>query len=104
MCIVASSLAVVSTLAGSGIQSYSEGIGSNAAFKAPTGLSVDASGNVFVADLYDNRIRKVTAAGGTRMSAVTLRACFFPCIAERWPQMIGGERFALSFYVFPHDA
>ncbi len=66
---------MVSTLAGSGAFSNSDGFGTNAAFRYPTGMAIDASGNVFVADESNNRIRKVTAGGGTRISPVTRRAC-----------------------------
>ncbi len=69
---------VVSTLAGgvSGTNGdYLDAFGSNAGFRGPSGVAVDVSGNVFVADTDNNRIRKVTAAGGTRTGSVTLRAC-----------------------------
>jgi hypothetical protein len=38
--------------------------GGNAGFHGPHGVAVDASGNVFVADMAKNRICKVTAAVG----------------------------------------
>ncbi len=68
---------VVSTLAGgvSGTNAaYADGSGTNAGFSYPWGVAVDASGNVFVADAGSNRIRKVTAGGGTRIGPVTLHA------------------------------
>jgi hypothetical protein len=55
--------AVVTTIAGSGIGEFADGIGSKAAFYVPISVAVDASGNVFVADQGNNRIRKVMAAG-----------------------------------------
>ncbi len=71
------SKAVVSTLAGGfdgTNRAYADGVGPNAGFYYPQGVAIDASGSVFVADTENNRIRKVTAGGGTL--AVTLRACF----------------------------
>ena len=54
---------VVSTLAGSGGQGFSDATGANALFNNVYGLSVDLSGNVYVADCGNNRIRKITATG-----------------------------------------
>ena len=53
----------VSTLAGNGNYGSIDGIGTNPSFKGPIGVAVDASGNVYVVDEYDHKIRKVTAAG-----------------------------------------
>jgi len=58
---------LVSTLAGSGVGAasggYAEGPGTTAKFNYPMGLAVDASGNVFVADAQNHRVRKITPAG-----------------------------------------
>ncbi len=72
--------AVVTTLAGgvSGTNTaFADGSGSNAGFNGPTGVAVDTSGNVYVADRSNHRIRKVTAVGGTWVAAITLRASLF---------------------------
>jgi sugar lactone lactonase YvrE len=55
---------VVTTLAGSaGSMGSEDGVGIAARFKHPTGLAVDSSGNVYVADSENNSIRKVTPDG-----------------------------------------
>ena len=54
---------VVTTLAGSYGQSYADGTGTSARFSNPAVFAVDSTGNVYVADNYNNNIRKVTPAG-----------------------------------------
>jgi sugar lactone lactonase YvrE len=52
---------VVSTLAGQpGVLGAQNGIGTAATFKQPYGVTVDAAGNLYVADTFNNLIRKVT--------------------------------------------
>ena len=53
----------VSTLAGSGLAGSVDGTGTAASFNYPAGLTVDAGGNVYVADSNNNLIRKITPAG-----------------------------------------
>jgi sugar lactone lactonase YvrE len=55
--------ATVSTLAGSITSGYQNGTGANALFSGPQGVATDATGNVYVADGFNNVIRKVTPAG-----------------------------------------
>jgi sugar lactone lactonase YvrE len=55
---------VVTTLAGSaGYYGSADGTGSSASFWAPNGVAVDGSGNVYVADTFNNTIRFITPAG-----------------------------------------
>jgi hypothetical protein len=69
--------AVVTTLAGNINAAYVDGSGSNTGFNFPYGVAVDASGNALVADIGNNRIRTVTADGGTRIGLVSSHALFF---------------------------
>lgn len=54
---------VVTTLAGNGLQGSTDGSGTQASFYEPRGLAVDASGNVYVADMMNNKIRKISPSG-----------------------------------------
>ena len=54
---------VVSTLAGSSAGS-DDGPAAEAEFRSPRGVALDASGNLYVADKYSHRIRKITLENG----------------------------------------
>ncbi len=54
---------VVSTLAGSGIEGYADGDGISTQFDFPDGVACDAQGNLYVGDINNNRIRKITPLG-----------------------------------------
>lgn len=55
---------VVTTLAGTaGVTGHADGTGAAASFKSPRGIATDTSGNIYVADSYNNTIRKISPAG-----------------------------------------
>lgn len=54
----------VTTWAGSsGMQGAADGVGSDARFSNPNGLSTDAIGNLYVADAFNHTIRRITPDG-----------------------------------------
>jgi sugar lactone lactonase YvrE/Tfp pilus assembly protein PilE len=53
---------VVTTLAGSGTRGFLDGSAASAQFNMPSGIAVDGSGNVYIGDTVNSRIRKI--AGG----------------------------------------
>jgi formylglycine-generating enzyme required for sulfatase activity/sugar lactone lactonase YvrE len=56
---------IVTTVAGNGTQGFSGdgGPATSAALNFPVAVAVDASGNLFIADLSNNRVRKISASG-----------------------------------------
>ena len=57
---------MVTTIAGSpGQASGADGVGSDARFNQPSGVAVDAAGNVYVVDTGENRVTKGTPAAAT---------------------------------------
>ena len=63
----ATAAGVVTTIAGTGTPGFSgdSSAASSAQLNAPRGVAVDASGNVYVADFNNNRVRRIAAADGT---------------------------------------
>jgi len=60
-----STTGIISTFAGSGVQGYTGdgGPATSARFFRPSGIAVDASGNVYIADRQNHAVRKVTTDG-----------------------------------------
>jgi hypothetical protein len=56
---------IITTVAGNGTAGYSgdNGPATSASLRSPLGVSVDASGNIYIADTDNNRIRKVDISG-----------------------------------------
>ncbi|UOE48244.1 gliding motility-associated C-terminal domain-containing protein [Mucilaginibacter sp. SMC90] len=53
----------VSTYAGSGAMGADNGPAGSASFNTPTGVAFDAAGNLYVSDVGNNAVRKITPAG-----------------------------------------
>jgi len=54
---------VVSTVAGSGAQGSTNGVGMYSSFSSPMGITLDSTGNIYVSDYGNNLIRKITTNG-----------------------------------------
>ena len=56
---------IISTIAGTGDYGYSGdgGLATQAQLDDPHGITIDAAGNLYIADTYNNRIRKVSSEG-----------------------------------------
>jgi sugar lactone lactonase YvrE len=54
---------LVTTFAGSGNRGSNDGISSSASFSYPYGITVDSQGNLFVADVNNDKIRKISPQG-----------------------------------------
>ena len=56
---------IISTIAGNGTAGYSGdgGAATSAELNYPSRVAADSSGNVYIADLYNNRVREVTPGG-----------------------------------------
>jgi hypothetical protein len=57
---------VITTFAGGalgGSGAYGNGVGTQVLFNSPTGIAIDSAGTLYVADLNNQRIRRVTSSG-----------------------------------------
>ncbi len=62
----------VSTIAGNGTQDFADGASATAMFAFPTGVAIDASGNIIVADQRNHSIRRISADGTVTTIAGTV--------------------------------
>jgi len=85
---------LVTTLAGSpGNAGYANGTNSGARFNQPAGLTVDAAGNVYVADNQNSAIRKITPLG-----VVTTVGNF------QWPNDVAVDGYGNLFVAYAGNA
>ncbi len=61
---------IITTVAGNGTQGFlgDGGVATNSEVDLPFGLAADGAGNLFVADTFNDRIRKLTATGGSLLT------------------------------------
>ncbi len=55
----------VTTYAGTGVRGFNDGPVASAQFSSPYAMAMDANGDIYVGDIVNNRIRKITVATGT---------------------------------------
>ena len=80
----------ISTIAGTGSGGYSGdgGAATSARLKYPTGVVLDSSGNVYIADSYNNRIRNLTPTCAAGQYWRGFPPCL-PCPGGKFSSSIG---------------
>jgi hypothetical protein len=81
---------IIHTVAGNGLYGFS-GDGrpaTNAELAAPWGVGVDPSGNIYVADIYNERVRKVNAVAGLNASTTNVTFGLEPVGMSSSPQTV----------------
>lgn len=63
VCVCACADSVINRFAGDGNPGYVDGKAGNSRFDKPRGFTVDAKGNVYVADKTNKAIRKISSSG-----------------------------------------
>jgi sugar lactone lactonase YvrE len=63
---IAATTGAITTVAGNGVEGYAgdNGPATSASIDSPNGLALDASGNLYIADTHNGRVRMVSAATG----------------------------------------
>jgi sugar lactone lactonase YvrE len=74
---ISSDGSAVTTLAGSGTPGSADGMGGDAQFDTPSGVAVDASGNVYVADTGNGFVRTIDPNGLVTTPSVGYPGSFF---------------------------
>jgi uncharacterized protein (TIGR03437 family) len=90
---------LITTIAGNGIAGFS-GDGSpatTAGLNNPSDITIDSSGNLYIADTTNNRVRKLTVASGSASPAISANgivngASFQPgIVANSWVTILGSS-------------
>ncbi len=85
---------IITTVAGNGVPGFSGdgGPATGAQLSRPGGIAADSAGNVFIADTYNQRIRKVSS-DGTITTVVNSRESNPDCLASLSPLLLPGFSF-----------
>jgi serine/threonine protein kinase, bacterial len=59
---------LVTTLAGSNVESFADGVGIAASFSYPIGVAISCTGDLYVADNGNQRVRSINSAGESASS------------------------------------